>query len=187
LEFKGFLQADTRTLSDHLSYEATTTDSKKEVWLIRLPFDMDPSCLTNRKVVLGVKQDIALMKDGKRTSFEVASEQADKSSYGYCLLPSHTGGLLPAQLAGHLSVMKRCSVPPCSPVKKWAGKPAVLASPSKLRQRWKPFGSGSPGPPGDSLNATKKVTTKSQKKSMSPVKGKASSHSFKENTSKSQV
>jgi hypothetical protein len=97
LEFKGFLQADTRTLSDHLSYEATTTDSKKEVWLIRLPFDMDPSCLTNRKVVLGVKQDIALMKDGKRTSFEVASEQADKSSYGYCLLPSHTGGLLPAQ------------------------------------------------------------------------------------------
>ena len=73
-----------------------------------------------------------------------------------------------AQLAGHLSVVKRVNVPHCSPVKKWAGNPAVLTSPSDLRQRWKPFGSGSPGLPSDLSTTPEKVGQR--KLSFSPVK-----------------
>ncbi|XP_062514371.1 uncharacterized protein LOC134189986 [Corticium candelabrum] len=167
-EFRGFTRADVQTLCGQLSYETAVADNK-ELWLLKIPFDMDPSRLTNTKVVLGIRQNLVIKNENeKRVSCEVSSQSTDRSASCHCLLASEDGTLLPAQLTGHITITRRIHVPQCSPVKDWTGNEAKRVIPSELKQRWKPFGCGNHT--GSESVPESSTKTRGKRKLFSPTK-----------------
>lgn len=72
--------------------------------------------------------------------------------------------ILTAHFTGHLSIVRRSSVPPCSPVKDWGGNQALRIVPSELKQRWKPFGSTLPEVQQEPLTSPSKKTSSTKRK-----------------------
>lgn len=147
-ELPGFEKVDLEDLSEETLTAEDLESSKKQLWLIKVPYEFDISKLNDNMVILnGTQQLPTRMVDknsGKRYETR-ASKYTDGQSCPYeVVVPSRNeNGLQVVKgFTGHLDIVQTVKVPmlvyPPTP------PPLYTDVPKDLQVRWKPFGHRSP-------------------------------------------
>ncbi|XP_048580969.1 uncharacterized protein LOC5520336 [Nematostella vectensis] len=126
-------------------------NKKKEIWLIKVPFNFDRRSLSGETFVLNGSQDL-LVTQANTKKYEISSRALKSHDQSSCkvLLPSTENKSVwsARPVNGHMTVIQSRHVPiadiaPCPP-------PTKHKVPD-IRCRWKPFGSGDPDDSADRL------------------------------------
>ena len=144
-EIPGFENVDLENVNESTLTSEDLESRKKQLWLIKVPYEFDVSKLSGTSMVLNGSQDLPVREtNDKRYESRSSKYKQDESCQFKMVVPSKTKGCLNVakDFVGHMDIIQTVKVPalnypPATP-------PMYTDIPKGLKPRWKPFGHRTP-------------------------------------------
>lgn len=147
-ELPGFENVNLESINETTLSSEDLESCKKQLWLIKVPYEFDVSKLSGTTVVLNGSQDLTIKQDDEKNDRKYESRAAkygqNESCHYKMVVPSKTKGCLNVakDFTGHMDIIQTVKVPmlnyPSAP------PPMYTDIPKGLKPRWKPFGHRTP-------------------------------------------